>query len=391
MLKKLGFSIVLTLVLVSLLELGARLWLEHSASHKQFMKYASFQQLAERKLDTGDTSYKFVPHRYLGYAPTPNYANADGTNRHNGLGFRGVDFPIAKPEGEIRIVCLGGSTTYTTSVEDHRMSYPAQLEALLRQKGHTGVRVINGGAGGWSSWESLLNFELRVLELDPDVVIVYHGVNDIHPRMVWPPSRYRSDNSGRRAPNSGGAFMPPLRENSTLYRILAVDRGWMTSHVDINRTLDRFPQSFHQGAFRRQMLDGSYPSGIFKQTSAQKMLDTNKPTHYRRNLEGIVHGALGRGIVPVLATFAFHPDFPGEVEVSSQEYKGAYLELNAEVRDICQQTDALLFDFAKVFPRNKSLYVDGRHVNLGGARKKAALFAEFLSNNVLVGDLAPQR
>lgn len=382
MFKKLAASLCLLAVLLALVELGARLWLEQGASDEAFLEYASYRQLERRKSDS-DARFKYSPHRYLGYYPTPRYESADGRNRHNALGFRGDDFPIAKPAGQIRIACLGGSTTYTTAVEDHTLSFPAQLEGLLRARGHDRVHVVNAGAGGWSSWESLLNLQLRVLELEPDVVIVYHGVNDVHPRFVWPPGRYRSDNSGRRAPNAGAAFMPPLLEHSALYRILAVDAGWMTSHVDIARTLDRAPASFHQDTFKKQTLEGTYPSGIFAQVPASRMLSANPPVHFRRNLEGIVHVARGHGIVPVLATFAHHPGFPREVEVATDEYRRAYVEMNAVVREICDETDGVLYDFAREFPRDASLYVDGRHVNVGGARKKAALFADFLAEQVL--------
>ena len=81
----------------------------------------------------------------------------------------------------------------------------------------------------------------------------------------------------------------------------------------------------------------------------------------------------------------------GKVEVSSPEYRRAYPEMNAVVREVCEETGARYFDFASAFPKDKALYVDGRHVTLGGARRKAALFAEFLEQNVLVGDLAPDR
>ena len=42
--------------------------------------------------------------------------------------------------------------------------------------------VLNCGVPGYTSIESLVNLELRLLELDPDVVLIYHGINDA--RMV---------------------------------------------------------------------------------------------------------------------------------------------------------------------------------------------------------------
>ena len=87
---------------------------------------------------------------------------------------------MLKPLGEYRIACLGGSTTYTTSVEDWRLSYPALLEHELHNAGLGSVCVLNCGAAGWSSWESLINLETRVLDLDPDLIVVYHAINGGH-------------------------------------------------------------------------------------------------------------------------------------------------------------------------------------------------------------------
>ena len=59
--------------------------------------------------------------------------------------------------------------------------------------------MINAGLAGWSSWESMINFQLRLLDLEPDLIIVYHAVNVLHARLVWPPEAYQPDNSGRYA------------------------------------------------------------------------------------------------------------------------------------------------------------------------------------------------
>ena len=38
--------------------------------------------------------------------------------------------------------------------------------------------VINAGTPGWTSAESLINLQFRLLELNPDMIIIYEAVND---------------------------------------------------------------------------------------------------------------------------------------------------------------------------------------------------------------------
>jgi lysophospholipase L1-like esterase len=85
-----------------------------------------------------------------------------------------------------RIVALGGSTTYGISLPMNR-TYPAQLQQILRDEyGYTQVEVINAGVIAYNSWDLLAEFEYRVLDLNPDMVIVYEGINDVVARLVDP-------------------------------------------------------------------------------------------------------------------------------------------------------------------------------------------------------------
>ena len=43
----------------------------------------------------------------------------------------------------------------------------------------TEVEIFNCGIGGWTSIDILINFQLNLVQLDPDVVIIYHGYNDL--------------------------------------------------------------------------------------------------------------------------------------------------------------------------------------------------------------------
>jgi acyl-CoA thioesterase I len=75
------------------------------------------------------------------------------------------------------IVAFGDSLTAGTGVNDDE-SYPAVLQALLREQ--TGVNhvVINEGVDGETSAEALARVD-EIIEHNPDIVILETGVNDV--------------------------------------------------------------------------------------------------------------------------------------------------------------------------------------------------------------------
>lgn len=367
-----------TLTILIAIEITLTIYLVNYSSDKTFLKYASFQQL-QAEADKHQTLYS--PHRYFGYYPTPDYINKK--NRHNKLGFRGDEIQTPKPNGAFRIVAIGGSTTYTTELNNYKLSYPYLLQEHLNKNGHPNVEVINAGAGGWSSWESLVNFQFRVLDLNPDMIIIYHSINDIHPRMVWPEDAYRGDNSGNRI-TGGGVFMPSIFEYSTLLRVFMIRAGWTTSHASLERTTDKRPDTHYLSQFRTQKKNGTYPDGIFKQVSAKQMLATNKPVYFERNIRNIISIAKDHNIQVVLSSFAHSHHFPDKPLVASAEYLSAFDENNQLLKMIAEDTKVNFFDFANEFPDIKEYYVDGRHVTENGARVKSRLFGEYLIKNELL-------
>lgn len=368
-------------LLFMLLEVAARVFLFHFAGKERFFRYASIDQILHRYPSANHPLFTHSPHRYLGHYPSPNYK--DGKNRHNVLGYRGEEIVLPKPQGEFRIACLGSSSTYTGWVDDYRITYPAILESELRGDGYQ-VSVINAGNEAWTSYETLINFAFRVLYLEPDLIIVYHGVNDILARVVWPPEAYASDNAGFRGPNISDLAMPNVLEHSTLLRALAVKTGLIAPHATLFRTYDAHSPTFYGFEWRDQKIRGVYPRGVFTKVTARQMLETNKPVYFRRNMESLAAMADHYGIATVFATFAYSPEFPEEPWVASDEIQWAYEESNQVLRDVAKRTGAVLFDFAKAFPTDRALFADGIHVNKVGARRKGELCAEFLRESGLI-------
>lgn len=210
-----ALSMLGILLALSLLEIGARVWLNYVASHDDYIKYSLYTDIDPKE-------FLWTSHQYLNYYPSPNYRK--GLLSHNSLGYRGDEFSVDKPEGVYRIVALGGSTVYSEKVKDNAKTFTAQLENVLRDEyGYQNVQVINAGVPGYNTWESLINLEFRVLDLRPDLVIVYHNTNDVHSRLVEPYA-YRGDNSGERKQWHEPAV--PWWENSTLLRIVSRKAGW---------------------------------------------------------------------------------------------------------------------------------------------------------------------
>ena len=378
-------------LLFVVLEFGARVWLTRFADQPVFRKYASMRQLSQ--MDTAnlerrkaaffdlldESLFKYSPHLYMPFAPRSNFRR--GRNRHNALGFRGDEIVTPKPDGEFRIVCMGGSTTYTSFVEDYTKSYPARLQVKLHEAGYENVTVVNAGAEGYTTWESLATLQFRVLDLEPDMIIVYHAINDIIARAVEPES-YRGDNSGMMVAKTMDTRMLPYYEHSTLIRSLLVRLGSIESHASIASFYTRNPNVFWD--FYIQVSQGIYPSGRLEQGYFEQILETNEPRYFRNNLESMVAIAKLRGFVPVLATFAHSPDlrFPQYAELS--KYPAAFEAMNQIIREVGDSLDAPVFDFAATFPETPDLYADGVHVNERGAELKAAQFTRFLIEQNLI-------
>jgi lysophospholipase L1-like esterase len=279
------------------------------------------------------------------------------------LGYRSDEFTLEKPSGVYRIVALGGSSTYDVSIKDNADTFTAQLERLLKEDyGYQNVQVINAGVPGYNSWEILVNLEFRVLDLDPDLVIIYENTNDVHARMVEP-SAYSGDDLGRRQ----AWQVPPvaLWEHSALLRI--VSRMMNTSR---QVSIDDFVSSPTYVSWPyeyRLSEDNLDPSEILKE---------NPPIYFRRNLENMSAIAKEHDVTILLTTWAYSPYLK---DYAAQDYyQQGFRENNDVIKEVAADQQVLLFDFAALMPQDAKYWADGRHVNEAGALVKAQLFAEYI-------------
>ena len=108
----------------------------------------------------------------------------------NSHGFRGPEFEAEKPDDTYRIFVIGGSSAFGIGTADGS-TIPAHLERMYREANpfpQLRIEVINAGMVHAQSYTESLMVKNQILQLDPDLLIVYDGHNDI---------QYSIDNPGR--------------------------------------------------------------------------------------------------------------------------------------------------------------------------------------------------
>lgn len=283
----------------------------------------------------------FRPLPYVNYGLTPDYTRDPGerglVRTTNALGFRGAEVAQPKPEGRWRIACLGGSTTYSDLVDDDD-AYPALLERILRERQPgRDLDVVNAGVPSYTSADSLANLANRVIDLAPDVVVLYQAVND-----------YRT----RKYANYDDAYFH--------YR-----RVWDGSLGDAVQG----DAAELQGGINPYVQHAPPSSDL----PARQLVQRSGTGAYRRNLTSLVGLARAHGAEPVFVTFLVHRTSPFVDELMLRSID----EYNRVMAEVAEQHGVTLIDLAtQVDP--EGLFGDPVHMNAKGTLQKARVVAQGL-------------
>ncbi len=291
----------------------------------------------------GDTArLAFEPLPYVNYGLKPSFTReGDPLRSTNSIGFRGPDVTVPKPEGVFRIVCLGGSTTYSDAVADDE-TYPVQLQAMLRQRHpDRNIEVVNAGVPSYTTAESLANLAFRCLELGPDAIVVYHAANDYRPRSY---------------PN----FVP------SYFHYRKVWDGTLA-----HRTQSDLPEL--QGGIN-SLIQLAPPEEM---GNPKKNVERSGVGAYTRNLTSIAGIARAHGVRTVFVTFLIDPDH----EWGNPESVAGIAEHNEAMLAVAKRTGALVVDLAGEM-QPAGMFHDPVHLNAQGCKVKARVIANGLSKGL---------
>jgi lysophospholipase L1-like esterase len=221
----LGFAALATLGLAG--ELWLRIEREQAWKASERLRTGNVFFTNLTALNAGDRALWHKPWRK--YEPGARAELVEGGQlfsvQINALGYRTREFSPQKPEGTVRVFCIGGSTTVAGRTNDE--TYPALIEGSLRRRWPgLNVEVLNLGISGVNS-EDWLGWLDKLLSWDPDLIVQYEAVNDIS-WLDLP--RYASRHPIRRR----------LRDSLLLERLLEFDPKALDG--DIRSTLRRFEE-----------------------------------------------------------------------------------------------------------------------------------------------------
>jgi lysophospholipase L1-like esterase len=103
----------------------------------------------------------------------------------NMLGFRDERQSYAsKPDRTVRIFITGGSTAWGSGASSQKKTISYVLEQILNERVSrtTGYRyeVVNTAFPAWTTTQEKLLIQQRLVDMHPDVVLMFSGTNDVH-------------------------------------------------------------------------------------------------------------------------------------------------------------------------------------------------------------------
>ena len=292
-----------------------------------------------------------------------------GGIRINSLGFRGPELKMPKSRSTLRVAFLGSSTTYCAEVSNNENTWPHLVtEALQAEWPGLSVDYINAGVPGYSVSSSLKNLEYRITPLEPDVIVIYEGHNDL------------TGNSFYLARKQGLVSIPPPQnitwpaKYSLLWYLVEKNLVIMSQQRTARRTAGTL-------SFDRERLA--------------------RPFH--RDLKDLVEVSKRTAPIIVLVTFSTQlreeqpPEQQSRAAASSLYYMPymsvngliqGYAEYNDAVRQVASETGALLIDGENSIPGDAQHFADSVHFTDKGSHLMARRVARGLIQSPRLQELA---
>ncbi len=312
----------------------------------------------------------------------PGMDGRETTFSTNNVGLRGDSLPMPKPEDELRVFVVGGSTTETLYLDDGQAMTRVLQNRLDSTVSGKRVRVYGAGKSGAKSYDHIEMIAHRLVHLEPDALIVIAGINDLLAAM-----------HGR-----DYLMLPPA--------LGAPDTEWTLTQL-VRFTLTEFQLGrrlfslLKPGDYRDAVEQITFRSNFRRSVRMRDALPVSASgpridvAPYRDNLISIVGIARAHDIDLLFLTQATTWNSRVDSEIAKWHWMSAgpdsaYREdaldqameaYNDAVRAVGAEFNVPVLDLARVLPKSGRYFYDDVHFNPRGADTVGAMLAVFVSEN----------
>jgi len=328
---------------------------------------------------------EFPPDFYLPTEPEAGLPGVHGPNLFstNNMGFRGGHLAIPKPKNEFRVFIIGGSTTECLYLDDSEaINSTLQKQLSEHVPDNITIKVYGAGKSGDASDDHVSMLVHRIVHLEPDMVIVFSGVNDLS-RSIY---NYDYLHYAQERPKSklpliklmATEFQLPRRIYYLQQGISPTDRYVLekiTSKTQYKEKV-RLRESVPVSNERPRVDPDAYAQnlrtiiGVLNAHRVQLVLMTQQTT-WNSSVDSEAknwHWILYRGGV------TYREDFMDE----------ALESLNDQMRRLAIENSIPLYDLAKSMPKSLEFFYDDVHFNEHGAYIAGAELATLILKKNLI-------
>lgn len=358
-LRKLVFYGLVTLVALAPLEIYLR----------------SAADVSERMLDQ---YHPFLQQRPL----------AENTELHvNAYGFRGDALCNPKPARRQRIFFLGGSTVFCETDPFEKTHARLLQRSLQKHYSDRKIELYNAGYPWYTSEHSLINYLFKIKDLEPDLILVWHGINDLCRSFAQEDLTH-----GSYQPDYSHYLGPTARMAKHFAGMRAKPQPFVTLYSYAFEKIARgLGGVLYSDLWQETPTEADFPLKRFRSLDA-----------FRRNMTSLVERAKLDGVRIVLAT---QPTIYRE-DLSDEEHRrvvfprmfcvedGTYPNLasmiramgryNEHVRAIAAEQNVPLVDLDRLVPKEAEYFADDCHfTEKGNARVAHEIFEFLVEQNVI--------
>lgn len=354
--KRKNYWILIVVFVVLFLETSGYLLIQIYSKDTDYIANRNYDKI--RKMLQGDSSIsKYWQVANLNYIPNPNYHK--DLLSHNRLGYRGEPVKIHH-QNKLRILCIGGSTTYGTGVNDNSKTYPSQLRKILKDSFDLNAEVINAGLEAATSFEELSLYLFKFRYFQPDIVILHSGGNDALAKASNPNSQL--DFTDYRKMNF---YLPPWRNGRFLLKsnflsFLIIHFGY-NNNFSSNKNL----YSYNNGELK---FVTKWSDEISEKERNENLDYNNFYQNYKTLSESIIRDSSKL----IHLTFTYNQDFDLN---SKTNYIENIIRNNELIHQVALQTNSPALDLDSTLIPLK-YYIDDCHLNENGEKQKAYYVAQ---------------